>query len=144
MTDRRGTPLAAVVTPGQRHDATQFERVLGAVRVARAVGRPRQRPGCVIADRAYDTNAIRTWLRGKGIKAVIPPTRNRKRRRGRPLSYDRVLYRERNAIERVIGHLKEHRRVGTRSEKLAGSYLAMVQVAFIERYLRILESPDTT
>ena len=97
----------------------------------------------MIADRAFDGDRIRAWLRRHGIGAVIPPKRNRKRRRGRPLSHDRALYRERNVVERLIGHLKEHRRVGTRQEKLAVSYRAMVQVAFIERYLRILDPSNT-
>lgn len=140
MSDRQGLPLAVISAPGQRGDARLFEPVLETVRVARERGRPRQRPVRVIADRAFDTNVIQRWLRGKGIGAVIPPKRNRKRRRGRPLTYDRGLYRERNVIERLIGHLKEHRRVGTRYEKLAGSYEAMVKLAFIERYFRLLES----
>lgn len=139
MTDRRGLPLAVVVAPGQRGDARLFEPAMEAVRVGRPVGRPRQRPARVLCDRAFDANRIRAWCRARGIGAVIPPKANRKRRRGRPLGYDRVLYRERNVIERLIGHVKEHRRVGTRHEKLAVSYRAMVQVAFIERYLRLLD-----
>lgn len=113
-----------------------------AVRISRGAGRPRQRPGRVLCDRAFDADRIRAWCRRRGIGTVIPPKKNRKRKRGRPLSYDRTLYRERNVVERVIGHLKEHRRIGTRHEKLAVSYRAMVQLAFTERYLRILESPD--
>ena len=74
---------------------------------------------------------------------MIPPTRSRRPKRGRPIGYDPALYRERNVVERVIGHLKEHRRVGTRSEKLAVNYRAMVQVAFLERYLRILDPSNT-
>ncbi len=115
---------------------------MDAVRVGREVGRPRQRPRRVLCDRAFDADRIRAWCRSRGIGAVIPPKKNRKRRRGRPLGYDRALYRERNVVERLIGHVKEHRRIGTRHEKLAVSYRAMVQLAFVERYLRILESPD--
>lgn len=64
------------------------------------------------------------------------------RKRGRPLGYDRALYRARNVVERLTGHAKEYRRIGTRHEKRAVSYRAMVQLAFIECYLRLLESPD--
>ena len=135
MTDRRGVPLAVVLTPGQRNDSTQFEAALDAVAVVQPSGRVRCRPSAVLADRGYDANRIRSWLSRKGIRAVIPPTRSRRR----PVRYDRALYRERNVVERLIGHLKEHRRVGTRSEKLAVNYRAMVQVAFIERYLRLLD-----
>lgn len=137
MTDRRGLPLAAVLTPGQRHDSTQFERVLDAVAVGQRSGQTRRRPARVLADRGYDVDRIRAWLRRRGIGAVIPPKKNRKRLR----RHDRVLYRERNVVERTLGHLKEHRRIGTRHEKLAESYRAMVQLAIMERYLR--EYPDT-
>jgi len=74
-----------------------------------------------------------------GIGAVIPPRRGRgKRRRGRPLSYDRVRYRNRNVVERCLGWLKECRALATRFEKLAVHFLGLVQLAIIERYLRIL------
>jgi transposase len=78
-------------------------------------------------------------LRSHGIGAVIPPRRTRKKRRpGRPISYDRTRYRERNVIERCIGWLKECRSVATRYEKLAIHYLGMVHLAIIERYLKLL------
>ena len=136
MTDRQGLPLSVVVTAGQRHDSTQFETVLDAVAVRRPSGQVRRRPRRVLADRGYDANRIRSWLRSKGIGAVIPSKRSRKRRY--PL--DRAAYRERNVVERALGHLKEHRRIATRHEKLAASYRAMVQLAMVERYLR--EYPD--
>ena len=84
-----------------------------------------------------------------GIGAVIPPRRSRgKRRRGRPLSYDRVRYRNRNVVERCLGWLKECRALATRFEKLAVHYLWLVHLAIIERYLRILtrtsNNPTTT
>jgi len=74
---------------------------------------------------------------------VIPPKRNRKRRRGGPPGYDRALYRERNVVERVIGHLKEHRWVGMGQGKLAVTYWALMQVAFIKRYLYLLHPSKT-
>jgi transposase len=132
VSDRRGLPLGVVLTPGQRNDSTQFEAVLDTVGVRRPSGQTRRRPVRVLADRGYDADRIRRWLRRHGIGAVIPPTKHRKRR----LRCDRAWYRERNVIERSLGHMKEHRRIGTRYEKLAVSYRAMVQVAIIERYLR--------
>ena len=138
MTDRRGLPLSVVVTPGQRNDSTQFEAALDAVAVRRPSGQVRRRPGRVLADRGYDADRIRVWLRRRGVGAVIPPKRNRVRR----LRYDRTAYRDRNAVERAIGHLKEHRRIATRQEKLARSFVVMVELAFVVRYLRLLESRD--
>ena len=94
------------------------------------------------ADRAYHAQRIRYWLRSHGIGAGIPPRHGRKKRgRGRPTSYDRARYRERNVIERSIGWLKECRSVATRYEKLAVHYLGMVQLAIIERYLKLLAKP---
>lgn len=49
-----------------------------------------------------------------------------------------MTYRGRNIIERLVGWLKEHRRLATRFEKLATSFLAMVKLAFIRRYFRAL------
>ena len=138
MTDRRGLPLAAVVTPGQRNDSTQFEVALDTVAVRQPSGQVRRRPGRVLADRGYDVDRVRAWLRRRRIGAVVPPKRDRVRRS----RYDRQVYRERNVVERALGHLKEHRRVATRHEKLARSYAAMVKLAFVVRYLRLLESRD--
>jgi transposase len=70
-------------------------------------GRPRTRPACLIADKAYSSRAHRALLRRRGIRAVIPEPadqsghrRRRGRRGGRPISYDAALYRHRNVIER--------------------------------------------
>lgn len=124
---------------GQAHESTQFEPLLESSAVKRANGRIRRRPQRVGGDRAYHAQRIRHWLRSHGIGAVIPPRRSRKKRgRGRPISYDRARYRERNVIERCIGWLKECRSVATRYEKLAVHYLGMVHLAIIERYLKLL------
>jgi transposase len=48
---------------------------------------------------------------------------------------DRDLYRERNVVERLVGRLKEYRRIATRYDKLAASYLAFVQLAAIRIWL---------
>jgi transposase len=60
------------------------------------------------------------------------------------LGLDRRAYRRRSAVERYVGWLKECRRVGTRFDKLAGSFMALVRLAFIQRYLRLLEPSDRT
>jgi transposase len=102
-------------------------------------GRIRRRPRRLAADRAYDAQRIRHFLRLHGIKAVIPPKRRKgKRKRGRPVTCDPDLYRRRSTIEQCVGWLKECRAVATRYEKLALNYLGLVKLAFIERYLRLL------
>jgi transposase len=125
--------------PGQAHESPQFEQLVETVQVRQASGRARRRPRRIGADRAYDAQRIRHWLRTHRIGAVIPPSNRRgKRRRGRPVNYDRRRYCGRNVIERSIGWLKECRSLATRFEKLAIHYLGMVQLAIIQRYLRLL------
>ena len=132
-----------MLLPGQAHESTQFEELLETVEVVRANGRIRKRPRRVGGDRAYHSQRIRYWLRARGIGRVIPPRKGRKKPRpGRPISYDRSRYRNRNVIERCIGWLKECRSVATRFEKLAVHYLGMVQLAIIERYLKLLAQPN--
>lgn len=96
-----------------------------------------------MADRAYDTVAFRKYLRHRGIRCVISekrvPAGKRRRRRGRPPAFCRATYRQRNVVERLVGWLKEHRRIATRFEKLASSFLAMVKFSFVRRCFRILE-----
>ncbi len=106
------------------------------VGVPRQAGRPRQRPEHVVADRGYDADRIRQWLRSRGIKATIPEREGKRPRQGRPFAFNSETYKRRNVIERLIGWLKECRRLSTRYEKKALHYLAMIKMAFIERYLK--------
>jgi transposase len=84
----------------------------------------------VIADRGYDTNAVRAAINACGATPVIPPKVNR---RFKP-PFSRVLYRARNAIERMFGRLKDFRRVATRYDKLATNFLAAIYLAAVVCY----------
>ncbi|GGZ40846.1 transposase [Streptomyces bluensis] len=71
--DASGHVLAVTITSGQRGDAPQFNRFMARIRVARIdSGRPRTRPSRVIADRAYSSRAIRSYLRRRRIAHTIP------------------------------------------------------------------------
>lgn len=143
LCDGNGIPLSVLLLPGQAHESTQFECLLESVEIVQASGRIRKRPRRVGGDRSYHAQRIRFWLRAHGIGRVIPPRQGPKKRRpGRPLSYDRSRYRGRNVVERSIGWLKECRSIGTRFEKLATHYLGLVQLAIIERYLKLLTRPS--
>jgi transposase len=126
--DEQGTPLSAALGPGQEHDIRRLpeamERALGLARPQRLTG-----------DKAYSVAWVRAWLRGRRIQPVIP---SRKDQRPDP-GFDREQYRKRNVVERLVSWLKESRRVATRYEKLAVTYLAMVKLAMIRRVLRKLE-----
>jgi transposase len=77
-------------------------------------------PQCLIADKAYDVESLRRWLKARRIKAVIPSSATRTV----PYPLDRVAYRRRNLIERLFGRLKNWRRIATRYDRLARNYLA--------------------
>jgi transposase len=129
--DGLGRPLAFVLTEGQRHDNQVFEELMECGKVKRSSsGRPRIRPRCIVADRSYSNERIRTWLKRRKVRAIIPRTsRERKQRGRRPL--DGALYKERNRVERLVARLKQFRRIATRYEKTAESYLTMLTLAAI-------------
>ena len=139
--DGRCRPLGFITTLGQRHDSVAFELTLAQVAVARVgPGRPRTRPDAVLADKAYSSKAIREHLSRRGIRAVIAikedehTARQRKGSRGgRPPSFDKVTYRDRNTVERAVNKLRGHRAVGTRYDYV---YRGTVTVAAIWIWLR--------
>ncbi len=90
------------------------------------------KPGYLLADKGYDTNAIRDRLKDDGVRATIPSKSNRVK----AIRWNKALYRERNRIERMIGHLKINRAVATRYDKLARSFLDALHIAAIRKCLR--------
>jgi transposase len=129
--DSQGVPVAVVLSPGQMHDSQRFEQAMQAVRIPQLGAPPRRRPKRLAADKAYGSRAIRAWLRQHKIQAVIPTKSNE----APSASFDRAAYRNRNVVERCICWLKESRRVATRYEKLARTFLAMVKLAMMDRLL---------
>jgi transposase len=87
-------------------------------------GRPRLRPRRVAGDKAYTGRPVRSFLRRRGVGAVIPTQKGEARRPG----FDREAYRERNRVERLINRLKQFRRIATRYEKRAVNYAAMLTI----------------
>ncbi|MER7214095.1 IS5 family transposase [Streptomyces eurythermus] len=136
--DARCRPLAFVLTAGQAGDAPAFTDVMAHLRVPRRRGRPRTRPDMVLADKAYSSRAIRSHLRKRGIRAVIPTPADQRDHRlrrgsrgGRPPAFDREAYKQRNTVERCINRLKQWRGIATRYEKTATIYLAGLHIAGI-------------
>ena len=76
-------------------------------------------------DKGYDSDAIRRQVEERGAMANIPPKSNRRWKN----CFSPVLYRNRNAIERMFGRLKDFRRIATRYDRLAQNYLAAVCLA---------------
>ena len=86
----------------------------------------------VIADKAYDSDAIRDTVKAAGMKAVIPSNRSRKKR----IRHDKALYRERNRIERCFNKLKHFRRLATRYDRRACHFLAFLCLAGCMLWMR--------
>ena len=129
-----------MVTPGQRHESTQLEAVLDAIRVARlGRGRPRKRPDRLLADRGYSYPRCRELLRSRGIQHTVPERRDQRERHsnrpGRPPVFDAAAYVRRNVVERCVNRLKQWRGVATRYEKRAANYRAMVVIAALMVWL---------
>jgi transposase len=139
--DGRGRPLSVVVTPGQRHESTQLEAVLDAIRVKRpgGVGRPSKRPTRLIADRGYSYPSCRLLLRQRGIRHTIPERSDQREHRagrpGAPPRFDPDVYRKRNVAERCVNRFKQWRGIATRYEKRAANYRAMVVIAALMIWL---------
>lgn len=114
--------MTLVLTPGQRHEATVFEQLLeaGAVK-RRGPGRPKHRPHRLIGDKGDSSRRIRRDARQHGIRITIP----RKQHACHKGPFNRVLYRPRHRIERLVNRCKQFRPLATRDEKRAANYRAM-------------------
>ncbi len=85
----------------------------------------------LLADKGYDSDAVRDTLASMNVEAVIPARRNRRN----PAAHDRVKYRWRNQIERLFNKLKNWRRVATRYDKTTQSYIGFVSLASVLLWL---------
>ena len=114
-----------------------LRKLFNEVKIGRPKGCPRKRSDAIAADKGYSAQRIRAWLRNHNIKGVIPEHSDQKKRRastpGRPLNVNKDLYRSRNVVERLLGWLKEYRRLTTLYEQLAVNFMEMVKLAFIRR-----------
>jgi len=72
------------------------------------------------ADKGYDTDAIRNFLKKQRIKAVIPSKSNRKKQ----IRHDKEAYKARNVVERCFCRLKDWRRIATRYDKLEQNFFS--------------------
>jgi transposase len=93
---------------------------------------PGPAPSVLLGDKGYDADAILADLEAKGVAAVIPPKRNRKVQR----VIDGHLYAMRNLVERCFSKLKHSRRLATRYDKTADSYLGFILVASIRLWVK--------
>ena len=114
------TALAVALSPGQAHDGVEGRKLL-------TLRGQQEQPAYLLMDRAYEGNITRQLAADLGYWPVVPPRRHRKVK----WDYDKELYRQRNAVERLFGRLKRFRRIFTRYDKLDQMYLGFVLLACI-------------
>ena len=114
--DSHGMPVRITITEGTTADCTQAIALIDGISAEN-----------LLADRAYDTDAIVTHLAERGINSVIPPKKNRKVQR----DYDKYLYKIRHLVENAFLYLKQWRGIATRYAKNSASFLAAVQIRCI-------------
>ena len=116
VVDGLGNPTKVELTEGQVHDVTQAPKLLKEAKNT-----------VVLGDKGYDSDAVVAQIEAQGSLAVIPPRRDRRVMR----SYDRDLFRSRSLVEQFFARIERCRRVATRYEKLAVTFLGMVRLACI-------------
>jgi hypothetical protein len=122
------------LSPGQTHETQRFPELWDATEVFDAELRYLVQPDALAGDKAYYSGKIIRQLQTEDVQAVIPEIGKTIAEQDSP-DFDRAIYRRRNVVERLIGWLKESRRVFARFEKTAVNYLAMIHVACIRYYL---------
>jgi transposase len=92
---------------------------------------PVAKPKALLADKGYDGDAVREALLWRGILPIIPPKANRRD----PAACDFRRYRDRNQVERLFSRLKQSRRIATRYDKTASSFLSFLSLAAAKLWL---------
>ena len=115
LADHLGRPVAFSLTPGNIAD----------ISVARDLLDTLAPPKRLLADKAYDADHLRDWLKARRVQAVIPSNATRRT----PYPLDKIAYKRRNLIERMFCRLKDWRRIATRYDRTARNFLSAVALA---------------
>ena len=126
LVDAEGRPITLKLTEGQAHDGRSAADMLGGIGKGQVL----------LADRAYDSDALRQNLDERGAWANVKPLA---RRIEKP-AFSTFLSRYRNLVERFFNKLKHFRAVATRCEKHDANYLALVKLAASRIWMRSYES----
>lgn len=123
VVNAEGKAIKLVLVPGNQHDSKSALKSLGT----------QLNGATVLADKAYDTNEIRKHVEDNGGTPNIPPKANRID----PPSYDKELGKQRRKVENFFCRIKSYRRVSTRYDKLAVTYMGFVTLSSIVDWLKI-------
>jgi transposase len=124
LVDANGLPILLKLTPGQAHDGQSAADMLSHI----------TRGQILLADRAYDSDALRAEMKSRGAWANIKPMP----RRVRVPAFSAFLFRYRNLVERFFNKLKHFRAIATRFEKHDANYLALVKLASARIWMRFM------
>jgi len=124
LVDANGMPLVLKLSEGQAHDGRSAQDMLGNLG-------PEQ---ILLADRAYDSDALRAEMEKQGAWANIKPMPGRVR----IPAFSAFLYRYRNLVERFFNKLKHFRAIATRFEKHDANYLALIKLASARIWMRFM------
>jgi transposase len=124
LVDANGNPITLKLTEGQAHDGRSAADMLDSVGAGQTL----------LADRAYDSDALRNTLADRGAWANVKPMPGRV---NVPI-FSSYLYRFRNLVERFFNKLKHFRAVATRYEKHDANYLALVKLAAARIWMRFM------
>jgi transposase len=114
--DGYGLPIDFDITSGAIHDCKAAPELIAKLPKA----------GAMIADKGYDSEAIRAQIASQGSRAVIPRKRNSIKGNA---DLDRGLYRYRHLVENAFARLKQYRALATRFDKLKRNYESVVAMA---------------
>ena len=122
-----GLPMRTEIAPGQDSDYAGYDLVM-------ADNLPS--PAVLVADRGYDSDKIREDVEKRDAVPMIPMRKNRKVRK----TVDMSIYTLRNMVERCFNKLKNTRRLATRYDKTASSFLGFIDIACVRMWLRQLST----
>lgn len=124
LVDARGLPILLKITPGQAHDGRSAADMFDTLTDG----------DVLLADRAYDSDALRAEMATRGAWANIRAMPQRIR----PPAFSAYLYKLRNAVERFFSKIKHYRAVATRYEKHPENYLAIIKLAAARIWMRFM------
>jgi len=124
-TNADGLPIGIVITPGQAHDVTAYPALMADAD-----------PERMLADKGYDSDAVRKDIQDRGGEPVIPTKANRKQQ----IIVQKAIYGLRNRIERFFNRLKNSRRVATRYDKLIQTFAAFVLLSALRIWIKYVHT----
>jgi transposase len=119
--DALGNPIRFILTPGQSSEIKQAAKLIEGIENSN-----------IMADKGYDCDEFVEKIKSQNCNPVIPPKENRKVKR----EIDYRLYKERHLVECFFSKIKHFRRIFSRFDKMAISYMGFLAFASIIIWLR--------